>query len=107
MTGRKVDAAECLRIGLCEYVVPDGQARAAAEALALEIAAFPQACVRADRRSVYLQHGLPDAAAVRLEWKNCSGTFKAEGARGAATFAAGAGRHGDFAQRTVATRMTV
>jgi enoyl-CoA hydratase len=100
MTGRKVDAAECLRIGLCEYVVPDGQARAGAEALALEIARFPQVCVRADRRSVYLQHGLSDADAVKREWTNCSGTFKAEGAGGAATFAAGAGRHGDFVLRT-------
>jgi enoyl-CoA hydratase len=107
MTGRKVDAPECLRIGLCEYVVPDGKAREATEALAQEIAAFPQACVRADRRSVYLQHGLPDADAVRREWTNCSGTFKAEGAGGAATFAAGAGRHGNFAQRTLATRMAL
>jgi len=30
MTGRKVDAIECLRIGLCEMVVPKGQARQAA-----------------------------------------------------------------------------
>ena len=30
LTGRRVDAAEALRIGLCEYVVPEGQARARA-----------------------------------------------------------------------------
>ena len=106
LTGRKVDAAECLRIGLCEHVVADGQARQAAEALAEQIAAFPQVCVRADRRSVYLQHGLPDREAVRREWKNCSGTFKAEGAGGAATFAAGAGRHGAFEQRKPGTNST-
>jgi enoyl-CoA hydratase len=57
MTG--VDAEECLRIGLCEMVVPEGQARRAAEEMAHGIARFPQACVRADRRSVYLQHGRP------------------------------------------------
>jgi len=96
MTGRKVDAQECLRIGLCERVVADGQARAAAEALAQEIARFPQACLRADRRSVYLQHGLAEAAALEREWTNNTGIFKAEGSAGAARFAAGAGRHGDF-----------
>lgn len=96
LTGRKVDAAECLRIGLCEHVVADGRARGAAEALAQQVAAFPQLCVRADRRSVYLQHGLPVAEALEREWANCSGTFKAEGAAGAARFARGVGRHGAF-----------
>jgi enoyl-CoA hydratase len=96
MTGRKVNAEECLRIGLCEKVVPDGQARHAAEEMAQQISRFPQACLRADRRSVYLQHGLPVIAALESEWDNCSGIFKAEGAAGAARFAGGAGRHGDF-----------
>lgn len=100
LTGRKVDAEECLRIGLCEYVVPNGQARQAAEELAHRIADFPQVCLRADRRSVYLQHGLPVAEAVKREWTNCSGTFKAEGARGAARFADGGGRHGGVASAT-------
>jgi enoyl-CoA hydratase len=100
MTGRKVSAEECLRIGLCEMVVPDGQARQAAEAMAQEIARFPQVCVRADRRSVFLQHGLPEHVALEREWTNCSGTFKAEGAAGAARFAKGAGRHGAFGSLT-------
>jgi enoyl-CoA hydratase len=39
-------------------VVDDGQARVKAEALAHQIAAFPQLRVRADRRSVREQHGL-------------------------------------------------
>jgi enoyl-CoA hydratase len=98
MTGRRVDAEECPRIGLCEKVVPHGQARQEAEALAHKIARFPQACMRADRRSVYLQHGLPEAVALKREWTNCKGVFKAEGAAGAARFAAGAGRHGDFGE---------
>ena len=58
LTGRKVTADEALRIGLCERVVPRGSARAAAEDLAREIARFPQAAVRADRRSAYASFGL-------------------------------------------------
>jgi enoyl-CoA hydratase len=96
MTGRKVEAQECLRIGLCEMVVPKGQARAAAEEMAHTIAGFPQISLRADRRSVYLQYGLPERAALEREWTNCAGTFKAESAAGVARFAGGAGRHGDF-----------
>jgi enoyl-CoA hydratase len=96
LTGRKVDATECLRIGLCERVVPTGEARRAAEAMAQEIARFPQACLRADRRSVHLQYGVPEQEAVEREWTNCSGIFKAEGAAGVAAFAGGGGRHGDF-----------
>jgi enoyl-CoA hydratase len=100
MTGRRVDAEECLRIGLCEMVVPRGQARCAAEHMAREITRFPQASLRADRRSVYLQHGLPDHAALEREWYNCAGVFNAEGAAGVARFAEGAGRHGDFGDFT-------
>jgi enoyl-CoA hydratase len=100
MTGRKVEADECLRIGLCEMVVPKGQARRAAEDMAHEIARFPQACMRADRRSVYLQDGLSEHAALEREWYNCTGVFKAEGAAGVAKFAEGAGRHGDFGNLT-------
>jgi enoyl-CoA hydratase len=77
-------------------VVAQGHARQAAEQMAHEIARFPQGCVRADRRSVYLQHGLPEHAALEREWTNCEGVLKAEGTAGAARFAAGAGRHGDF-----------
>lgn len=97
MTGRKVDAEECFRIGLCERLAPKGGAREVAEELAREIASFPQACMRADRRSVSLQHGLPVEDAMKAEWYNCTGVFKAEGAAGASKFASGSGRHGDFA----------
>src|SRR5499427_8774356 len=96
MTGRKVEAEECLRIGLCEKVVPQGQARKAAEEMAQEIARFPQQCVRADRRSVYLQQGLAIFDALEREWGNGIGVVETEGTAGAGRFAAGAGRHGDF-----------
>ena len=96
LTGRKVTAEEALRINLCEHVVPDGQSRQRAEALAQEIARFPQACMRADRRSVYTQESLSLRDAMRKEWNNGVPAFHAEGAAGAVRFASGKGRHGDF-----------
>lgn len=96
LTGRKVPAEECLRIGACEKVVPNGHAREAAEALARDIARFPQECVRADRRSVYLQHGLPVREAMRREWWNGQECLTLEGVAGAGRFAGGKGRHGDY-----------
>jgi enoyl-CoA hydratase len=96
LTGRKVPAVECLQIGLCERLVPDGRGREAAEELAREIARFPQDCMRADRRSIFLQEGLSERDALRAEWKNSVGVFEREGAAGAARFASGKGRHGDF-----------
>jgi enoyl-CoA hydratase len=96
LTGRKVPAEEALRIGACEHVVPEGKSREFAEAMAQEIARFPQACTRADRRSVYAQQGLSQREAMRKEWYNGIPAFKAEGAAGAARFSSGKGRHGDF-----------
>ena len=69
---------------------------ASAHALAHEIARFPHACMRADRRSVYTQHGLSLREAMTKEWYNGVPAFAAEGADGAARFAAGKGRHGNF-----------
>lgn len=95
LTGRQVTAEECLRIGACERVVPTGRARQEAEALAQEIARFPPQCVRADRRSLYGQHGLPLRDALAAEWRNSIGVLKSEGISGAAQFSGGVGRHGD------------
>ncbi len=96
MTGRKVPAEECYRIGLCEQVVPEGGAREAAEVMAREIARFPQAAVLADRQSIIETRGLPIREALRLEWANGVDAVAAEGVHGAARFRDGAGRHGDF-----------
>ena len=96
LTGRKVPADEALRINLCEQVVPEGKSRASAEAMAQEIARFPQACTRADRRSVYAQQGQSIREGMRREWYNGLPAFYAEGAAGAARFSSGKGRHGDF-----------
>jgi enoyl-CoA hydratase len=46
LTGRKVEAAEALQMGLANRVVPAGQARESAIALARQLAAFPQARAR-------------------------------------------------------------
>jgi len=98
MTGRKVPAAECYQIGLCEKIAPRGKAREEAEKLAHEIARFPQECMRADRRSVYLQRGLPVRDALRKEWYNATEALKNEGIAGATRFVSGRGRHGDFSK---------
>jgi len=100
MTGRKVHADECLRIGLCEMVVRKGLARWAAEDMASAIIQFPQPSLRADRWSVYLQHGLPERVALEKEWDNCNGVLKAEDAAEAGRFAQGAGRHDDLGYAT-------
>jgi len=98
LTGRPVGAEEALRIGLANRVVPDGEARAAAEALAAEIAQFPQACLRADRRSAYEAWTLDERAALANETDHGLGVIRSgETLAGAARFAAGAGRHGSFA----------
>ena len=69
LTGRRVDAEEAHAIGLCEYVVPEGEGRNKAESLAREIARFPQSCMLADRRSARAQHGLTTREALRQEWR--------------------------------------
>lgn len=96
LTGRKVEAAEAMRIGLCEYVVPEGEARARSEALARDIARYPQSCVRADRRSARGQAGLSERDALRAEWAGSKGEVAAAGVAGAGRFASGKGRGGDF-----------
>ena len=95
LTGRRVGAEEALAIGLCEYLVPEGEARQTAEVLAHDIARFPQSCMRADRRSVRAQHGLNLRDALRQEWRG-SKTEVTKGVEGAARFARGKGRGGDF-----------
>jgi len=95
LTGRPVDADEALRIGLANRVVPAGEALAAARALAREIAAFPQECVRNDRASVREQAGRPLRDALAQEFALGLRTLDSgEAVRGAQRFASGTGRHG-------------
>ena len=95
LTGRKVEADEALRIGLCNRVVPAGQTLQAALALAHTLAAFPQATLRADRASALAGEGLPLQQALLQEWAGGRECL-AEALRGATRFATGEGRHGKF-----------
>ncbi len=96
LTGRPVGADEALQMGLANRVVPDGQARPAAEKLALELAQFPQTCLRHDRLSAYDQWHLPFKEALAREFHHGMESLKSEARTGATRFKEGAGRHGSF-----------
>ncbi|TMA21462.1 MAG: crotonase/enoyl-CoA hydratase family protein [Deltaproteobacteria bacterium] len=96
LTGRPVSAAEALQMGLANRVVPRGTARASAEGLAREIAAFPQLCMRGDRRSAYEQVDLNMLDAVQNEFRLGLRALQEGGTEGAQRFTSGAGRHGKF-----------
>src|SRR6266851_6141300 len=70
LTGRGVPAAEALQMGLVTQVVPNGSARAAAEQLARDIAALPQACLRSDRQSTLEGLSLSPAEAMAGEFRH-------------------------------------
>ena len=95
LTGRKVDAAEALAMGLANRVVPRGTAREAAIALAQQLCGFPQATMRADRLNAYEQWGRPLPEALHAEWERSKQRI-ADGLEGAGRFASGEGRHGKF-----------
>jgi enoyl-CoA hydratase len=95
LTGRGVSGEEALRMGLANRLVAHGQALDAAVALAAEIAALPQRCMRSDRRSSFDQWGLSVDEALANETELGLVTIRSgETQAGAARFAAGEGRHG-------------
>jgi enoyl-CoA hydratase len=96
LTGRPVSADEAYRIGLANRIVPDGQSREAAEALARLIAGFPQRCLKADLASARHQWDLSQADALKEEGRNGYPVVFEEAIAGAGRFASGAGRHGRF-----------
>lgn len=97
LTGRAVRADEALAIGLANRVVPDGESREAAEALAASIARFPQHCLRNDRLSCYEQWGMPLEGAMRNEFRHGLASLASGEARaGAERFRKGEGKHGVF-----------
>jgi len=87
LTGRPVKAQEALQMGLANRVVPCGAARAAAEELAREIAAFPQLCMRTDRRSAHEQADLDFASAMSNELRHGERALEAGAKEGAKRFA--------------------
>jgi enoyl-CoA hydratase len=97
LTGRPVGAAEALAMGLVNRKVPRARLAREAEALARQVAAFPQACLRNDRRSARGQWSLAEPEALRREFElGLASLASGEAARGAAAFGRGDGRHGDF-----------
>lgn len=95
LTGRAVPASEALAMGLANRVVETGQALGAAVALAHQLAAFPQRCLRADRRSALAQWGLDEEAAAAVEAQLGREVIRSgETAAGASRFVSGAGRGG-------------
>ncbi len=72
-TGEMIDAAQALRIGLVNRVVPEGRALAEAEELAARIAARPASVVQGGKAAFLRQEGRPlpeayaDASRVMVE----------------------------------------
>jgi enoyl-CoA hydratase len=98
LTGRGVSGDEAVRMGLVNRSVAPGTALAAAVALAKELAALPQGCMRSDRASSYAQWDMPLDEALANETRLGLGTIMSgETLAGAARFASGAGRHGTTA----------
>jgi enoyl-CoA hydratase len=95
LTGRGVSGEEAQRMGLANRLVEPGRARAAAIALATDLASLPQTCMREDRLSSYEQweHGVADA--LRIEYEHGMNVLQSgEMLDGIGRFTAGAGRHG-------------
>jgi enoyl-CoA hydratase len=94
LTGRAVSAAEALQIGLVNRLAPPGQARQAAEALAAQLAALPQTCLRGDRMSALDQEGLSERDALAAEFRHGLASIRSGTLGGIERFRAGQGRHG-------------
>ena len=95
LTGRGVSGEEAERIGLANRLCAPGEALATAVALAHDIAAFPQGCMRSDRRSSYEQWSMPMREAMANETRQGLQVIASgETVAGAARFASGEGRHG-------------
>jgi enoyl-CoA hydratase len=67
ITGRPVDAAEALRIGLAHQVVPEGKALERALELAHQIAALPQGAIRTDKETMVRNVGRTFGEQLRQE----------------------------------------
>ncbi len=95
LTGRAVEAAEAHAIGLANRLVPAGESRPSAEALARELAAFPQTCMREDRLSVLEQGCMAESVALANEFEHGARSL-GEAAAGIERFRGGAGRRGEL-----------
>jgi enoyl-CoA hydratase len=95
LTGRGVSGDEAQRMGLANRLVEPGEARDAAVALAHELAALPQTCLREDRLSSYQQWDLSLDGAIANEFEHGLRSLAApELGPNVGRFVGGAGRHG-------------
>ena len=96
LTGRPVPAAEALQIGLVARLVEAGEALNEARSIARQLAEFPQAAMRADRRSAKAQWSLSLEKAIQAEYDGGARVIESgESQAGAQRFAQGGGRHGE------------
>ncbi len=96
LTGRAVGADEAIAIGLATRKVARGTTRAEAERLAAQIAGFPPIAMTSDRQSAYESFDRDQGAAIRREMELSLAARRQESQGGAARFARGEGRHGQF-----------
>ncbi len=95
LTGRAVGADEALAWGLANRISETGEALRVTTALAKELAALPQTCLRNDRASLLEQWGLSEKDAIANEFDHGLATLKSgETLEGATRFKEGAGRGG-------------
>ncbi len=95
LTGRGVSGDEAKMMGLANRLCEPGDSLRTAIELATQIAAFPQQCMRSDRRSSYEQWGLDIADALSVETASGLDVIRSgETLAGASRFANGEGRHG-------------
>lgn len=81
LTGDHFSAADALRIGLINRVVPDGTALEEARLIAARIVANAPLSVQAVKRSVQETEGRPEEEALRIELEIGSAVFASEDAR--------------------------
>ncbi|KAJ5115483.1 hypothetical protein NUU61_001242 [Penicillium alfredii] len=98
LTGRPGGAQEALGMGLANRVVPKGESLQEALKITNQLIAFPELCLKTDRRSCY--YSAFDASsfsdAMSNEFDTGSKVIEAEAIAGAARFSKGSGRHGSF-----------
>jgi enoyl-CoA hydratase len=81
-------------MGLVNRLCSPGRALESAVALAREIAALPQTCLREDRLSLRSQWELSETDAMDVELAHGLVSLASDALAGASRFASGAGRHG-------------
>ncbi|MBV7266079.1 crotonase/enoyl-CoA hydratase family protein [Erythrobacter ani] len=97
LTGRGISGEEALAFGLVNRLVEDGKALGTAYALAHQMSAFPQTCLRSDRQSMFEQWDLSEQEAIANEIRHGLRTIASgETLSGADSFVNGTGRHGAF-----------